>query len=486
LIREIFVEAAVLSVSAGGLALVVVAAAGTLVAKLLLPPVLTEYASLDVHLIATTAAVCAGSALILGLIPALRLTSRRFLDPARSVQARSSSRVLDAFAGAQVALSLPLIVGASLFSLSLWHARQVDFGLDSTHVAVVSMNEEEVGSTRENHAAHRRIQERLKGLPQVRSTALVQGIPMATALALAMEVPGHPWGEGWHTPPYVDSVDPSFFDVMAMRFVAGRPFTSAENVAGGRPVLVVNEAMARLFWPGKSALGQCVIVYSGDSRPDDTCSDVVGVVANAAMWPALESNGDSEPRYYIPIEQYSMLRGRAVLVNTTSSPDGVLSLLRREAQATGASLPFIDVWAFDDVFQPALKPLRLGAVVFIAFGLLGLVIAAIGLAAVTAYGVARRTREFGIRLVLGAEPAMLVRQTLARSLVAVVLGLAAGTLLAYMSSRWMQSVLFGVASADVRVYVAAGALLAAVGAVAAYVSARRAGHVEPAAALRAE
>jgi predicted permease len=386
--------------------------------------------------------------------------------------------------GAQVALSLPLIVGASLFSMSLWQARQVDFGLDSTHVAVVSMNQEEVGSAVENHAAHLRILKRLKQLPQVRSAALVQTVPMMNALVLSIEVPAHPWSEGWHTPPYVDIVDPSFFDVMGLRFVAGRPFTAAENVAGGRPVLVVNEAMARQFWPGKSALGQCVIVDSDD--PDESCSDVVGIVANAAMWPALESNGDSEPRYFVPIEQYPKLGSRAVLVRTAGGPDKVLSLLRREAQATGASLPFVDVWAFDDVFQPALKPLRLGAAVFVAFGVLALVIAAIGLAAATAYGVARRTRELGIRLVLGADPATLVRQTLARSLVAVILGIAGGSLLAYACSRWMRSVLFGVAATDIRVYVAAGAVLGLVGAAAAYVSARHAGHVEPAAALRTE
>jgi predicted permease len=446
--------------------------------------------SLDVRLVVTTGAVCLISTLILGLFPALRLTSRRFLEPARSFHARSSSRALEAFAGAQVALSLPLIVGASLFSLSLWHARQVDFGLDSTRVAVVSINEEEIGSRTENHAAHRRIQERLRRLPQVQSAALVLIVPMINALAIGMEVPADPWTPGSNTLPYVNSVDPSYFDVMGMRFIAGRPFTDTENITGGRPVLVVNEAMARRFWPGKSAIGQCVIIHTEDSwtvGKSKSCTQVIGVVANAAMWPSLDRNWNTEPVYYVPLEQHpDFVSGRAVLVRTTGSPDSVLSLLRREAQATGAALPFIDVWAFDDVFQPALKPLRLGAVVFIAFGVLGLVIAAIGLAAVTAYGVARRTREFGIRLVLGAEPAMLVRQTLARSLVAVVLGLVAGTLLAYIGSRWMQSVLFGVAAADVRVSVAAGTLLAAVGAVAAYVSARRAGHVEPAAALRTE
>lgn len=394
LMREIFVEAAALSVAAGVLALLVVAAAGTLVSRLLLPPVLTEYASIDLRVIATTAAVCAMSALLLGLIPALRLTCRPFLDPVRSVHAHVSSRALDAFAGAQVALSLPLMVGASLFSVSLWQARQVDFGLDSTHVAVVSMNEKEVGSQQENHAAHRRIQERLRRLPQVRSAALVQSVPMVNALALGLDVPGHPWGEGWHTPPYVYVVDPLFFDVMGLRFVAGRSFTTAENVSGGRPVLVVNEAMARLFWPGRPAIGECVYVYGGNSGDDVSCSEIVGVVANAAMWPALDMTGDAEPRYYVPIEQYLRLSGRAVLVRTAGSPDSVLSLLRREAQATGRSLPFIDVWAFDDVFQPALKPLRLGAAVFVGFGVLALIIAAIGLAAMTAYGVARRTREF--------------------------------------------------------------------------------------------
>lgn len=413
-------------------------------------------------------------------MPALRLTSQRLLSPARGIQPVRSSRALDAFVALQVALSLPLIVGASLFSMSLWHARQVDFGLDATNVVVLTMNHDEVGTPAENHAAHRRIQERLAQLPHVSAATLVQNASMNTIMAMGVVPPGTPFhGRA----PHVHGVGSSFFEVMGLRFAAGRPFTALENSAGAPPVIVINETMADIFWPGEPAVGRCLILPARDKR----CSEVVGVVANAAQWPTLVEPRDVPAACYIPIEQWlDLTASRGVLVRTNTAPEDVMSLLRKEAQATGTNLPYIDVWALDDVFQPALRPLRLGAQVFVAFGILALLIAAVGLAAVTAYGITRRRRELAIRSALGAEPRALVRLVLRHSLLATLAGLAAGGALALGASRWLTSLLFGVSPTNVGVYLTATGLLLVTGAAAAYLPARRAGRIDPAVALRAE
>ena len=438
---------------------------------------------LDGRLIALTVAITLAATFLLGLLPALRLTRRQTLAPGL-VRHERPSRLLDLYVGLQVALSVPLIAGAALFAHSFWQARQVNFGIDTTDVAVVSTNLVEVGASADNHRAHRRIQEQLSRLPPVQSVALVQVVPMVGGFMSVFEIPGREAKPGNYELPFVNSVDSSYFDVMRLPLVAGRAFKSSENVAGGRPVMVVNETMARTFWPGESALGHCVRVGMGE-KP---CAEIVGVAADAAMWPSLQtSRSNAKMMYYVPIEQYSWLGdNRALLVRTREAPGALLPLLRTQAQAAGADLPYIDVWAFDDVFQPALRPLRLGSTVFMVFALLALVIAGVGLAAVTAHGVTRRTRELGIRLVLGAEPKSLVRLMLRRSLGAVLAGLACGATLAYFGEQLLRTFLFGVKPGDLRVFGVSVLVLLLVSVLAAYLPARRAGGVDPAEALRAE
>jgi hypothetical protein len=316
----------------------------------------------------------------------------------------------------------------------------------------------------------------------VQSVALVQVVPMIGGFAYDFWVPGMKPGN--YEGPYVNGVDSTYFDVMGVHMVAGRAFTSVENVAGGRPVLVVNETMARTFWPGEPAVGRCVRV--GDRRKP--CAEVVGVAANAAMWPSLQTSPRDAPMmYFVPIEQYSWLNvNRALLVRTTEAPGNLLPLLRTQAQIAGTDLPYIDAWAFDEVFQPSLRPLQLGSTVFMVFGLLAMVIAGVGLAAVTAHGVTRRTRELGIRLALGAEPETLVRLMLRRSLRAVSAGLACGAMLAYFGEHLLRTFLYGIKPGNVRVFGASVLILLLVSLLAAYLPARRAGRVDPAEALRAE
>ena len=483
LAREVLIEASLLAIAAAVVAVFFVSTAGAAVRRAVLPPVLDSANPLDGRVLAVTAGLCLATAFLLGIVPAIRLTSARLLAPARRLHSRPPSRVLDGFVGLQVALSLPLIVGASLFSVSFWQARQANFGLNATDVVVISMSPEELGTPEATHAAHRRIQQRLGQLPQVHAAALVQTLPFvnvyATVVLPSPTPPAGPYGEA----PGVNGVDPEFFQVVGMRFVAGRPFTAGENVAGGRRLAIVNETLARRLWP-KPAVGRCLYLGFAEDPP---CIEVVGVVADAATWPALWHPRPTPGACFLPIEQHADLTWMGgVLVRTTDPAHDVMALLRSEAQQTGAMLPYIDVWALDDLFQPALRPLRLGAKVFVAFGLLALLIASAGLAGVTAYGVTRRRRELAIRMALGAEPAGLILLTLRGSVTAATAGLAAGCVLAYVSSRWLTSVLYGISPGDVRVYAGAAGALLVVSLVAAYLPARGAGRVDPAVALRAE
>lgn len=482
LFRELIVEAALLAVLATTAALAFVHWGGAAVRALLLPEGALAGAGVDRRLVIVTAVVSATATLALGLLPALRLVARASLTPGRSIARERPSLLLDAYVALQVALSVPLLAGAALFGLSLWRAAQVDFGMTTSRVAVVATNMVEVGEKERNHRVHREMQARLAQLPQVAAISGVEVVPMRGARAHHVEVPGGRLRDGDGTV-FTSAVDPTFFSLLGIQVVAGRTFNQAESSPGGRPIAVVNEALAHKYFEGRSAVGQCLRFVWADL----SCVEIVGVVRNTTMWASLVRFQDAQPMTYVPLERYVGFAGeRALLVRTTESPSKLLDLLRRQAATAAPDLPHIQVTAFDDVFLPALRPLRLGATVFAVFALMALVIASAGLAAVTAAGVARRTREIGIRLALGADPSRLVRIVLLRSFAAAIVGLIAGTALSVAGERTLRSVLFGVGEGDYRVVALALAILAVVSAVAAWLPARRAGQVDPVVALRTD
>jgi putative ABC transport system permease protein len=169
---------------------------------------------------------------------------------------------------------------------------------------------------------------------------------------------------------------------------------------------------------------------SGRQNP---CTEVVGVVADARLFPSVGPTTQWASACYLPIEQAAGSSNRALPVRTVGDPAKVLPTLRQEAQAAAPGLPYVDAHAFDDVFQAMLRPWCLGSTVFVVFGALSMVVAGVGLAAVGAYSVTRRTREIGIRCALGAEPRHLVRLVLGRSLFVIATALAVGMGLTWAS-----------------------------------------------------
>ena len=489
LLGEVLIEAALLAAGAGVLSLAVVVTGGMLMRREFLSPITALASPLDGRLIILTAVLSAAAAFLLGLAPAVRLTTHRALRPGHSANARPS-RLLDVFSGFQVALSLPMIIAAALFVLSLWNARHQDFGMQTGRVAVVRTDLFEVGRPWENHAAHRLMQARIARLPQVESTALAQNVPSSiwSTTTRMIAVPGSELFKGTISSgdlPAFNAVDPSFFTVMRMRLLLGRFFTDEENRKGAHPVAVVTESMARNIWPGQPAVGKCF--YMGSNAGGNPCTDVVGVIADPRLFPSIRPTKQGASAYYVPIEQQDhAASARALVVRTVGDPGTVLQMLRREAGAAAADLPYVDAYAFDDVFETLLRPWRLGSTVFVILGVLSMVIAAVGLAAVAAYAVTRRTREIGIRSALGAEPRDLVRLVLGRSLFVVVTGLVVGMGLAWAGGRILNTQLFEITATDPRVLVGAVVGLLTVGVAAALVPATRAARIDPVVALRTE
>jgi putative ABC transport system permease protein len=482
LVREVLIEAAVLAAAAGAASLFVVMTGGTVIRRLFLSPITALDSPINVRVVGVTVGVCAVSAFALGLAPAFRLTMRRALAPAHAAAMRPS-RVLDLFSGLQVALSVPLIAGAGLFALSLWNARHQDFGMQTDRVTVLTTNLFEVGRPFETHAVHRQIQARLAKLPQVDAVAMIHSMPMQSRTSFLIQVPGrHEDGTRMVTDADTgfNGVDPSFFRAMRMRLVDGRPFTDEENRKGAHSVAVVTESMARSFWPGERAVGKCFYMNTS------TCTDVVGIVKDARLFPSIRPTNRWASAVYLPVEQYGGGSDRALLVRTNEDPAHVLDLLRREAQAAAPDAPYIDVHAFDDIFVSMLRPWRLGSTVFVAFGAISMLVAAVGLAVVGAYGVTRRTREIGIRSALGADPRRLVGLMVGHNLLVASAGLAVGIALAWAGGRLVEAQLFNVQPSDARVFTAVTLVLFGVSVIAAWIPARRAARIDPVTALRAE
>jgi predicted permease len=487
LLREVMVQAVILALIAGAAALVMVFTVGGLVRGVLLPPLAATAAPIDARLVLLTVGICAAAALALGLVPALRLSATRVMAPGPSARRYgSSSRLIDTFVGLQVALSVPLLVGTGLFTVSLWKALHVDFGQETDRVTTIRADLADDGRPDEAHTSHRRMQAHLQTLRGVTAVAMVVGAPSMGGYAAPVWPESGPRNnEG---APFVNAVDPAYFKVLGMRFAAGRAFTEAENRPTARRVAVVNEALARRFWPGESAIGRCLHVYEGPVKPPWPCTEVVGVAAKAPFWPSITlSPSDYSPVVLLPIERFgAQWPNRALLVRTEATPRAAMARLRQEAQGAVPLLPYVDAVPFDQAMESEYRPLRLGMSIFLGLTVLALVIAGAGLAVVTAHGVTRRTREMGIRLVLGANPGDLVRLMTRRTLVAMTIGLAAGAALAFAGAGLLRSVLFGIEPADPLVFASAVAALFVVGAVAAYVPAQRTGRIDPSAALRIE
>ncbi|MBL8988505.1 MAG: ABC transporter permease, partial [Gemmatimonadetes bacterium] len=270
---------------------------------------------------------------------------------------------------------------------------------------------------------------------------------------------------------------PEYFATMGTRVLRGRPFTEADREGSPR-VAVVSEAMAAILWPGRDAIGQCMIV-GVDSMP---CTTVIGVAENAFQG---SLTNDKRFRYYLPISQSGQLP-EAVLVRVRGAPEAQLEPIRLALQREMPGDAYVNTRTLESLIEGERRSWRVGATMFAAFGGLALLVAAVGLYGVITYDVARRRQELGVRSALGARAPDLARLVVSRSLRLAGSGTAIGLATALIASRWIEPLLYQQSPRDPVTYGVVVAVLLAVAVGASAMPAVRAARADPSSALRSE
>jgi hypothetical protein len=319
----------------------------------------------------------------------------------------------------------------------------------------------------------------------VERTTLASGtIPFMSSWAVRLIVPGladRPVVDDGG--PYVAAVEPGYFESVGTSIVEGRSFDATDR-EGAERVAIVNRTMARLYWPGESALGKCLQIGSGTPP----CSRVVGIAENTRRQEIVE--GDSL-LYYIPIGQApdNLRAGRLIVRAADGDPDSLARIaetIRRQALAIEPNLRYVSVRPLDDIISPQLRAWRLGAGLFSAFGVLALVVAAVGLYSVVVFDVEGRRRELGVRAALGATSSAILRLVVTDGLRLAAGGVVLGLALAWILAPTVSGLLYGVTPRDPRVFAAVALVLAGATVLASLVPAFRAAQIEPSSVLRDE
>ncbi len=487
LVRQLLVETIVLFLL-GGLAGVALARAMTSLVVARLPPLpfpISVSLAPDGRVLAFTIGLSLIAALAFGLAPALQASRQ---DPVTALKdespgATGRGRLRQAFVLAQVAASVALVVGAGLFTRALKRAGSIHPGFDPHGVELVSLDVSMAGySDATGPRFWRDLVDRVRELPSVQDATVARVLPGGfEGIGLGLSPAGGRSGGATDSfEPDGNIVEPGYFATLRIPLLAGRDFTTADR-AGAQPVAIVGEAVARHFWPGENGLGK-YLSQPGHKQP----LLVVGVARDVKSTSLVDGLSDSF--VYLPLQQQyaSHLTSQMTIAARTNPGQHATDAIRALVARMNPNLPIVTSRTLEDSVALGLAPQRVAASVASSLGLVALLLAATGIYGVTAFTVARRTREFGIRVALGAERRHVVRMVLRQGFGLIAGGCAVGLSLGAGAGHVLRGFLFGVPPLDPAVLVGAAASSVAFGLAACYGPARRATAVDPVRALRSE
>jgi len=483
LFRQLTVETLMLAVLGALVGLLLVVVGGGLIRATLLPGVFWDESPVNGRVLLLTLGATVFATFAAGILPVLR-AGRLDLAGALWGSTRGSTatgRLRPALLLIQTSLTTLLLVGAGLFVRSLNQVQRADLGLDLDRTLVVSLSQGVFGRVPGGAGPfYAQLLDRLRTEPGVEAAGLSIGGPFLSNWAESVRVPGQ------DTLPRLPGGGPYFFGVSAgtaealgVRLLEGRLFTSQDR-AGSLPVAVVTRRMAETLWPGVSALGRCF--HHGDG--DTPCSEVVGVVDDAHRQGIRE---DPFLLYFMPLEQVGGAGSPDYLfVRTAGPPAAMIDAIRRQIQTLAPGLPYVTVRPMLEEVSPEMRPWRLGAAMFSLFGVLALVTAAVGLYGVLAFAVTQQSREFGIRIALGARPATILGGVLRSGMVMAALGIGLGLGVALLVGPRIGSLLFETSPSHPGIILGVTVTVLLIAAGASYLPARRAVRVNPIEVMRAE
>lgn len=434
--------------------------------------------SLDRRVLAFTLLVSVIAGIAFGLAPALQTTKSNLVDLLKKgskKQAGGRSRLSDVLVTSQVALSLLLLINAGLFLRSLSNAQSIDPGFDVDKVLVMSLIADTHAYTEATgQVFYHQLEERVGSMPGVESASLSEKL-FGDDQQLGVSV------DGYTPPPDVSMlidfnvVGTKYFQTMGIPLSQGRDFT-AQDKSDGPGVVIINETMAKRFWPGENAVGKRV----GIPGANGLSLEVVGVAKNAKYY-----NLQEKPMSFLYLPLSQNYESKVTLnVRTVGDPKGMLTAVRREIETVDKVIPVYGVKTMEEHLGQSLWAARMAGTLFSIFGVMALVLALIGVYGVVAYNVSRRTSEIAIRIALGAQQRQVIRLVLGHAMKLTLIGVVLGLAVAFAITRFASSMLYGMSATDPLTFVAIPLILTTVVLIASFIPARTASKIEPAIALK--
>jgi predicted permease len=488
LVRQLLVESLLLSFLGGGIGLFF-AANAPLLLRLLPPaslPRLREV-TVDSHVVWFSLALCVLTGLTFGLVPAIQISGDKLHNALKEATRGSTGgtragRSRAALVVAQVAVALVLVSSAGLLIKSFGKLMRVSPGFDPHHVMTFSFSLPLGKYPQQSQQAefYRRLVEAVQELPNVQSAAANTYLPISGNLRFVYICPeGIPCqGSGKDPVAAVRHITPDYFKAMRIPLLRGRVFDKYDN-ANSKTVCIINEALANQYFPAQNVVAKHIVQFRGNIQ-----TEVVGVVGNVKYGGL---NAPETAELYLPQEQSPIpVASSSLVVRAEGSPQPLVASVRAIVAKLDPDLPTSNILSMDDAISTSVAQPRLTARLTAIFGLLALLLAAIGIYGVMAYLVIQRKHEIAIRIALGASPGKILRLIVRHGLVLIVVGVILGTAGSLALTRFFAAILFQVSARDPFTLTGVGGLLIAVGLLACYLPARRAMSVDPITALRDE
>ena len=490
LVRQVLTESIVLAL-AGGLLGIALGLAGVNFVKVFGPPNLPRLSevTLDARVFFFTLAVTLVTGILFGLAPAFSAGGENLIETLKEGGQRSGGshmgpKIRNALLVCEVGLAVVLVISASLLVRTFIHMLQVDPGFNPVRVLTFELSLPATKYSDTDHivAAYRNALDRLQNVPGVESAGLVRTVPMAGAAdSTAIRIPGRERAE-FKENPFAEYtiVSPGYFSAVGTPILRGRDFTESDT-ADSMPVTIISSAMAKKYWPGEDPIGKQV----GPGSLRYAASTIVGIAADVKHLSVREQPG---PEMYVLYNQkpWPSLLTMQFAIRTKADPASVAAGAREAIRSVDADLPIAKLTSLETLLDASMTQPRFTMLLLAAFGGLALVLASVGIYGVISYAVAQRTREFGIRLALGAQPGRVFSIVVGQGVRIAGIGILLGLIAAAVVTRVMASLLFGVRPMDPLTFAAVPLLLIGVASLACYVPARRATRVDPMVALRYE
>jgi putative ABC transport system permease protein len=479
LIAQLLTESLLLALLAGAGGMLIGEVGQSVLRSLFLPKSATVGVLDDPRTMVFAALVAVLAGVLTGLAPAFQ-SGRSDLTTALKSGVRDGgpqrSRVRSGLLLAQGALSVFLLVGAGLFVRSLHNIVSMKLGYDVDPVLYVATNLRGLKLDKKDaYLLSSKLAEESRTFPGVVSSSQIETVPLYESRSRSFSSPG------------IDSAstlgrfqmqmgEPDFFRTVGTRILAGRGFDSTDR-RESPAVMVVSSAMAKRLWPNQNALGKCI--KFADTLP---CTTVVGIAEDTKLSDVVD---DHAMGYYLSIEQ-NQPEDASLFVRMRGDAESQAEMVRKRLQPLMPGTSYVTVMPMRQIVDPTMSSWRMGATMFLLFGILALVLAAIGLYSVIAYNVAQRTHELGLRIALGAHARDVLRMVLGEGLRFGLAGIAIGVAIALAAGHWVQPLLYDESARDPLVFVAVAAVLVVAAMAASAIPAVRAVRVDPSIALRTE